>query len=168
MPSTDATTPSPPPAQDPPDLARALLEAARDLTRAAARAAGRGERHTLTGAQMDALLTIARSPGITVGEVAERLNLAKNTVSTHVGQLDRAGLVERSTDEADARLSRLTLTPDAEQRMTQWRARRAQAVRAALDETDPAARTALSAALPALVSLVEAVERAAARAREAG
>ena len=73
---------------------------ARRLTRAAARAAGPGERRELTGAQMEVLLLVRREPDLPVAEVAARLRLARNTVSTLVGQLVAAGLVQLPWIEA--------------------------------------------------------------------
>jgi DNA-binding MarR family transcriptional regulator len=130
--------------------AAALIEAARRLTRAAARAAGPGERRELTGAQMELLLLVRREPDLPVAEVAARLRLARNTVSTLVGQLVAAGLLERGADAADGRLVRLRLAAAADQRMQQWRARRVAAVEAALRDLDPGDLAALHAALPAL------------------
>jgi DNA-binding MarR family transcriptional regulator len=130
--------------------AAALIEAARRLTRAAARAAGPGERRELKGAQMELLLLVRREPDLPVAEVAARLRLARNTISTLVGQLVATGLLERGADAADGRVVRLRLTAAADQRMQQWRTRRVAAVAAALADLDAGDLAALHAALPAL------------------
>jgi DNA-binding MarR family transcriptional regulator len=127
-----------------------LVDAARRLTRAAARAAGPGERRELTGAQMELLVLVRRRPDLPVADAAAALRLARNTVSTLVTQLDAAGLVERRTDPSDGRVVRLRLSPAAEERMAAWRARRVAAVQAALLRLDEADRRALRAAVPAL------------------
>jgi len=131
-------------------LAADLLEAARLLTRAAARAAGPGERTGLTGAQMDLLLHVRGTPDSTVAEAAARLGLARNTVSTLVGQLCQAGLVERVPDAGDGRVVRLRLQPEAERRMAAWRARRVAAVAAALRPLTAQESSVLATALPLL------------------
>ena len=136
--------------QAPPPQAAALIEAARRLTRAAARAAGPGERRGLTGAQMDLLVLVRREPGLPVAEAAARLRLARNTVSTLVGQLVTAGLLQRGSDAQDGRVVRLRLTAAAGERMGRWRARRVAAVGAALAVLDADDVEALAAALPAL------------------
>jgi DNA-binding MarR family transcriptional regulator len=138
--------------------AAALVEAARRFTRAASRAAGPGERRELTGAQMELLVLVRREPGLPVAEAAARLHLARNTVSTLVGQLVGAGLLARGTDGQDGRVVRLWLTEVAGQRMQQWRARRVAAVEVALGELDAAHRTALAAALPALERAADLLE----------
>jgi DNA-binding MarR family transcriptional regulator len=139
-------------------VAAVLLETARALTRAAARTAGPGERRALTGAQMDVLLDVRRNPGQSVTQLADRLQLARNTVSTLVGQLDQAGLLVRSTDSSDARVTLLSLSPAAAERMARWRARRAAAVQQALDALSPPDRAAVEEALGPLRVLVAAIE----------
>jgi DNA-binding MarR family transcriptional regulator len=138
--------------------AAALVDAARRLTRAAARAAGPGERRELTGAQMELLVLVRRRPDLPVAEAAAALRLARNTVSTLVGQLDAAGLVERRTDPADGRVVRLRLTPAAEERMARWRARRVAAVRVALERLGDADRAALKGAVPVLARAAALLE----------
>jgi DNA-binding MarR family transcriptional regulator len=130
--------------------AGSLIEAARRLTRAASRAAGPGERRELTGAQMELLLLVRREPDLPVAEAAARLRLARNTVSTLVGQLVTAGVLERGTDEQDGRVARLRVTDAADQRMERWRARRIAAVERALGALGESDHQAVRAALPAL------------------
>jgi DNA-binding MarR family transcriptional regulator len=141
-------------------LAVSLVEAARSLTRTAARAAGPGVARTLAMAQLDLLLEIRRHPGLTVTDLAERLQLARNTVSTLVGQLTRARLVVRSDDARDARVTRLSLTDAAAERMAGWRSRRAAAVHDGLAALSPRDLTAIRRAVPSLRALVRAVELA--------
>lgn len=134
-------------------LAGDLLEAARTVVRATARATGPGERRDLTGAQMDLLLQVRSTPGATVADIAQQLRLARNTVSTLVGQLTRAGLLERVPDPDDGRIARLRLHPAAERRMSTWRARRLGVMAAALAELGPDELAALGAALDPLQRL---------------
>jgi DNA-binding MarR family transcriptional regulator len=58
------------------------------------------------------LLTLAVAGPQTVGDLARRLALAPATTSLLVGELDRAGFVERNEDEADRRRTIVSL-PDA-------------------------------------------------------
>jgi DNA-binding MarR family transcriptional regulator len=104
------------------------------------------------------LLEVAHNPDQTVTQLAERMQLARNTVSTLVGQLDDAGLVVRSGDRADARLTRLTVSATAAERMTGWRARRATAVRDALASLSGRDLAAVSRAMKPLRALIGAVE----------
>jgi DNA-binding MarR family transcriptional regulator len=147
-PSAELLRPSPRPGVA--VLAADLTEAARLLVRSASRAAGPGERQGLTGAQFDLLRHVGRHPGESVAEAASRLGLARNTVSTLVGQLCQAGLLERVPDARDGRVARLRLQPAAEQRMAAWRTRRTSAVAAALDLLTEDERDLLTRALPTL------------------
>lgn len=109
----------------------------------------------LPAAQVELLRLVSEQPGVGVGEAAARLHLAANTVSTLVGQLGSAGLIERSSDPLDRRSARLVLTPAAEARIAAWRERRATAARRALEALSADDRARLHAALPALERLVE-------------
>ena len=109
----------------------------------------------LPAAQVELLRLVSEQPGVGVGEAAARLHLAANTVSTLVGQLGSAGLIERTSDPLDRRSARLVLTPAADARIAAWRERRVEAARRALEALSADDRVRLHAALPALERLVE-------------
>lgn len=77
-------------------LKRAHVEAPSELVEAARRG-GLGPRHA------SALLVLAFEDGVSVSEIAERIGLSLPTTSQLVGELSRAGLVERTEDEHDRR-----------------------------------------------------------------
>ena len=89
------------------DLAEATT-AVRRVSRRAVRA--RLDQQALAGAQVEVLVTVVESPGIGVAETARALGVAPNTVSTLVGQLVRAGLLERTEDAQDRRAAVLLPT----------------------------------------------------------
>jgi len=97
-------------------------------------------------------------PGMKVQEVASILKLAPNTVSTLVQQMARTGRIERSTDRADGRAVRLALTPATRRRVARRRDQRREAIEDAFDALSRADRSAIRAALPALVRIAEALE----------
>jgi DNA-binding MarR family transcriptional regulator len=71
----------------------------------------------LTAQQHQALLAIKGFPGreqVTIGELAERLNLKHHSVVGLVDRLMGHGLIQRRHDEADRRKVRIALTPKAE------------------------------------------------------
>lgn len=81
----------------------------------------------ITLAQCHALVELGRSGGLSVGELAEILNLDKSTVSRSVDNLVTAGLVVREADANDRRYLSLQLSPqgqavveDLEQRMESY------------------------------------------------
>lgn len=68
------------------------------------------------------LTTIARSDGITVSALAERLLTDKGQISRSVRELEGLGLIERSPDPKDRRSAVLTVTDLGRERLTAARA----------------------------------------------
>ena len=120
---------------DPLDLADELLEVSGALVRAARRSVGDGLRVELSVAQMELLRLVRRCPNLAVADAAAELHLARNTVSTLVGQLTSLGLLERAPDEHDGRVGRLAATA------------------AAVAELSPDEAAAVAKALPSLRQL---------------
>jgi DNA-binding MarR family transcriptional regulator len=90
---------------------RYLLRQFAAFSEEAARQAG------LTAQQHQALLAVKGFPGraeVTIGELAERLNLKHHSVVGLVDRLMRRGLIQRRQDEADRRKVMVGLTPQAE------------------------------------------------------
>ena len=114
----------------------------------------------LPTSQTDLLRVVRLQPGIGVGEAAQQLGVAANTVSTLVNQLVAAGFLARRRDPADGRAARLELTARARRRLALWRDQREQALGAALDELSAGERESLERALPALHKILEVLERA--------
>lgn len=139
------------------DLAELLVGIQRLLRRRLRRGLTSSPR--LRGAQVELLRLVAANPGIRVSSAAKELYLAGNSVSTLVNQLVQAGMLHREPDPSDRRAALLRLTPEAEERLHAWRARRSALVQervAALGEED---RAALAAAMPALRRLAEGLRQ---------
>jgi DNA-binding MarR family transcriptional regulator len=64
----------------------------------------------VTGPQRLALRVIGQRPSVTAGQLAEVLHLHPSTLTGILARLQSAGLVERNSDENDARKARLQLT----------------------------------------------------------
>jgi DNA-binding MarR family transcriptional regulator len=139
-------------------LAEQLFEALGSVRRQIRRTAGGPLPSPLSGAQIELVRLIRRSPGVTVSEAAESLGLAGNTVSTLVRQLTDAGVLHRETDPADRRVARLHVTAAARTRIEDWRDRRAELAAQALDRLDASDTGALADAVPALARLVRALQ----------
>ncbi|HEX8967802.1 MAG TPA: MarR family transcriptional regulator [Chloroflexota bacterium] len=148
---------------DPVPLATLSAELARVFARI-----GRGLRyHTraaretldITHSEGDLLRLLDRRPGIRVHDAAFELGVASNSVSTLVKQLNRAGLIERTTDPLDGRAACLRLTPLAEAWVTQLGNAREQAIDRALESLEGADRESLEAAIPAMKHLAKAIAR---------
>ena len=79
--------------------------------------AGAARQAGLTAQQHQVLLAVKGFPGreqVTIGELAERLNLRHHSVVGLVDRLMRRGLMARRADEADRRKVRIALTAEAE------------------------------------------------------
>ncbi|MGZ0153680.1 MarR family winged helix-turn-helix transcriptional regulator [Kribbella sp. WER1] len=137
-------------------LAEELLAALGLVRRHLRRSVGRPfPLSALSDSQSELIRTVRRNPGISVAEAAAELGLVANTVSTLVGQLTERGLLQRTPDEADRRVARLTLTDPAREQVEAWRDRRTALVTRTLDDLAPADRAALQSALPVLAVLAE-------------
>ena len=109
---------------------------------------------TLPMAQIELLMALQDQPS-RVGELAARLRLAGNTVSTLVQQLVEVGFVHRGPDPADRRVAVVTLTDAGSRQLGDWDRAHQQRIGDALDGLSAADRTAIGAALPALARLVD-------------
>jgi DNA-binding MarR family transcriptional regulator len=67
----------------------------------------------LTGPQRLAIRIIGRAPGMAAGELAALMHLDPSTVTGILRRLERARLITRTVDPADARRARLHLTAKA-------------------------------------------------------
>jgi DNA-binding MarR family transcriptional regulator len=142
------------------DAAAELLAAISVLRRTARRAVRqRWPAEPLPVAQGELLRLVAGQPGISVAEAADELRLAPNTVSTLVGRLAAAGLLERGRVLADGRSVRLSVTAKARQRLASYRDLRAELTRGAMARLAPADVEALASAAPALLRLAEQLGR---------
>jgi DNA-binding MarR family transcriptional regulator len=112
----------------------------------------------LPPSEAELLAFVGRSKGTGVGEAAHALQLAPNTVSTLVGRLVDAGLLERRADPADGRVARLRLTGTGAARVRHWRRHRAEVLAQALATLRDDERRALAAALAPLRRLTENME----------
>ncbi|MEV4756789.1 MarR family transcriptional regulator [Micromonospora sp. NPDC049559] len=135
-------------------LAGALGDLHRVLRRSASRRAGRVP---LPDAQVELLRLVERRPGVSVKEAAERLGTAANTVSTLIGELAGAGLLERERDPENRRVVRLRLTAAARDRIADYAAHRRDLLVAALDRLDAEARREVVRAAPGLRALADLV-----------
>jgi DNA-binding MarR family transcriptional regulator len=142
-----------------------LTQAAR-LTRALSRlrravnpqVRARTQRERLPEAQVDVLRAVADAESPRVQDVADRLRLAPNTVSTLVSALIDRGLIARHVDPDDRRAARLALTATARRRIDTWRAHRADVVAEHIAHLSADEQRALHNALPALEHLVDSLE----------
>jgi DNA-binding MarR family transcriptional regulator len=75
---------------------------------------------SLAPRHMPVVIAVALEGSMNVSEVAERIGLSVATTSLLVGELSRAGLVERAEDERDRRRTIVTLAEEHREALTAW------------------------------------------------
>ncbi|QLL07754.1 MarR family winged helix-turn-helix transcriptional regulator [Mycobacterium vicinigordonae] len=115
------------------DIPRTLGRFRRQLRRAVGTGYSPGQ---LTESQAELLRLVSRRPDVSVSVAAAELGLVPNTASTLVTKLCCAGLLDRTLDPADRRVSRLRLTESAQQVMDATAQLRRAVLTDLLDELD--------------------------------
>ena len=98
------------------------------------------EQFSLGPRHIPALMVVALSGPLSVSEVARQLGHTLPTTSTIVGELSRAGLVDRTEDEADRRRTIVVIDPTHLEVMTEWAYDTFAPARATLARLSPEAR----------------------------
>jgi len=98
------------------------------------------ERAPLGRRHAPALLAVAAAEPIGVSELAKRLGLLLSTTSTLVGELSRAGLLERAEDDRDRRRTIVRVHEDYRDAMEAWLAVAVAPIRNTLERLSPQAR----------------------------
>lgn len=115
------------------DIPRVLGRFRRQLRRSVGTGYAPGR---LSESQAELLRLVTHRPGVSVSTAAAELGLVPNTASTLVTKLSCAGLLERTQDPADRRVSRLRLTESAQQVMDATAQARRAVLTDLLDELD--------------------------------
>ncbi len=68
-----------------------------------------GEEGLFAG-QQHIILLLKHNPGLTVGQLADALDITAATASVSIKRMEKAGFVEKRADDNDARIIRLYLT----------------------------------------------------------
>jgi DNA-binding MarR family transcriptional regulator len=114
----------------------------------------RQEAHTgLSPSQQSALGTIELQGPITLGELAAAEQVAPPTITKVVSWLEEEGLIGRTVDPADRRITRVSATAEGRLRLEQSRARRNAFLAARLEDLGPDAVRRLHEAIDALEAL---------------
>ena len=111
----------------------------------------------LTPRHLTALHHIVLTGPQSVSELAARMHVALPTASLLVGELDRAGLVERTEDPADRRRTIVRITDEHREACVEFLERRVGPVRRTLGQLRPTERRAFVHGLQLLVAEFNAV-----------
>ena len=114
----------------------------------------RQEAHTgLSPSQQSALGTIERHGPITLGDLAAAEVVAPPTITKVVAWLEEEGLIARTVDPSDRRVTRVSATAAGRRRLEQSRARRNAFLADRLEDLGPDAVRRLHEAIDALEAL---------------
>jgi len=111
----------------------------------------------LTPSQASALGLLVREGPLTLSELTAIEGLNPTMVSRIVARLESLGLATRQASPSDQRVGVLEVTPLGRELQARIRARRAEALRAALAAIGEPDRRAVEAALPGLEALADAL-----------
>jgi DNA-binding MarR family transcriptional regulator len=131
-------------------LAVALIDISSDVRRKSHEDAGVP---LLPNGMVDIMRVIEAHPGITVAEVAARLNRQFSNVSTQLRELVARGLVTRIRDAADKRYVTLHPTQESQRIRTLLETMWADTLGAAVGKLRPEEKEQIAACLPALQRL---------------
>jgi DNA-binding MarR family transcriptional regulator len=113
----------------------------------------------LAVAQLELLSALAEHPGARPGQLARRLHMRPNTVTTIVNSLAAREMISRTTPDGDRRAVELTITDAGQEAVHAWQATNAAVLHLGLSTLPAPQRRALAAAVPALEALAKAVDR---------
>jgi DNA-binding MarR family transcriptional regulator len=114
---------------------------------------------SLPMAQVELMQALGDHPdGARVGELAQTLRLAQNTVSGIVQQLVEAGYADRSADPADRRAVRITLGEAGRAVLADWLGAHERRIATALRRLPPEDQEMLVRAVAPLARLVDELE----------
>lgn len=108
-------------------------------------------------AQVELLQVLTEESPLRISDIAQRRNLATNTVSNLIGQMMTGGMVKRATSTTDRRVAAVTITSTGSAKLASWIATNERQIDAALATLDEQDRAAVRAALPALERLADAL-----------
>jgi DNA-binding MarR family transcriptional regulator len=105
-----------------------------------------------------ALASVEQHGPLTLGELAAREQVAPPTITKVVEKLEAAGLITRTGDPADRRVTRVAVTTKGAKQLQLYRTRRTEWLAGRLASLDEDQLRTLEAALPVLERLVEMSE----------
>src|SRR4051794_19363056 len=104
----------------------------------------------LTASQASALSTISLRGPLTVGELAKAEHVSSPMITKIAKGLEEEGLVTRTVDVADKRVTQLAITKDGQRRLERSRSRKNAWLAQQLEGLSPSERRAIEAVIPVL------------------
>ena len=104
----------------------------------------------LTASQASALATISRRGPLTVGDLARAEHVSSPMITKIAKGLEEEGLVTRTVDPSDKRVTQITITKEGERRLERSRSRKNAWLARQFDNLSPEELDAISAVIPVL------------------
>ena len=104
----------------------------------------------LTASQASALATISRRGPLTVGELAKAEHVSSPMITKIAKGLEEDGLVTRTVDPTDKRVTQMAITPEGDRRLERSRNRKNAWLAQQFDELSPSELEAIDAVIPVL------------------
>src|SRR5256885_10874231 len=108
----------------------------------------------LTASQASALASIARRGPLTVGELAKAEHVSSPMITKIAKGLEEQGLVTRSVDPSDKRVTQMAITKEGERRLERSRSRKNAWLARQFDHLSPEELAAIEAVIPVLERIV--------------
>jgi DNA-binding MarR family transcriptional regulator len=99
------------------------------------------DRAALGPRHVPVLMTVTLAGELSVSDLAEQLDLSLSTTSLMVGELSRAGMIERAEDEKDRRRTLVRLNDAYRDGVAEWLQERLEPLRRTLERLGPRARS---------------------------
>jgi DNA-binding MarR family transcriptional regulator len=109
----------------------------------------------LTASQASALASIARRGPLTVGELAKAEQVSSPMITKIAKALEDEGLVTRTVDPADKRVTQLAITKEGQRRLERSRSRKNAWLARQFDALAPEELEAINAVIPVLERIAQ-------------
>lgn len=107
-----------------------------------------------TPSQLSALATVSHHGPLTLGALADIERVAPPSITKVIAKLEADGLVDRTADPKDGRVSHVNVTPAGQEMIDETRRRKTTWLTGRVRELDHDAQAHLAAALDALDALI--------------
>jgi DNA-binding MarR family transcriptional regulator len=111
----------------------------------------------LTASQASALASISRRGPLTVGELAKAEHVSSPMITKIAKGLEEEGLVTRTVDPVDKRVTQLAVTKEGERRLERSRSRKNAWLAKQFDNLSPSELAAIDAVIPVLERITNRV-----------
>lgn len=112
----------------------------------------------VSGAQLWVMQELHETPGLRVGEVADKLAIHQTTASNLIDALVKSGRVTKRRDDGDQRVVKLELSPEGAALLAKAPTPARGLLPEALSQMDQAGLEALNGGLQALLAVIEQVD----------